>query len=50
MLFAAPWKSAPCSSLISNWGDIREMAVSQALLTFSAASSLFFSEITLILA
>ena len=41
---------APCSSLISNWGDIREMAVPQALLTFSAAGSLFFSKITLILA
>jgi hypothetical protein len=41
---------APCSSLISNWRDTRETAVPQAFLTFSAACSLLFSKITLILA
>ena len=41
---------APCSSLISNWCDIREMPVLQAFLTLSAAGSLLFSRITLILA
>jgi hypothetical protein len=42
--------NAPCYSLISNSRRIREMPVLQAFLAISAATSLFFSKITLILA
>jgi hypothetical protein len=41
---------APCFSLISNWGDVREMPMLQHFLKFSADGSLFFSKFTLILA
>jgi hypothetical protein len=43
-------KRAPCSSLILNCRDIREMPVLQRFLIFLAAGSLFFSKKTLILA
>jgi hypothetical protein len=47
-LFKPDW--APCSSLLFNWRNPWEMPVPQLFLPLSAAGSLFFSKITLILA